>query len=99
MAAMRDSRRPSPIAPPPEAFPGMGEPVVGEGGYPAPVAQARPSPVQIALFLATLLSTLLVGAFHAGANPFQSPASLIRGVPFAVTLIGILLVHEMGHFV
>jgi membrane-associated protease RseP (regulator of RpoE activity) len=59
----------------------------------------RPTPVQVALFLSTVGSTLLVGALHEGANPFLAPATLARGIPFAATLLSILFVHEMGHYV
>jgi membrane-associated protease RseP (regulator of RpoE activity) len=31
-------------------------------------------------------------------NLFGHPASLLAGLPFAVTLLGILLVHELGHY-
>lgn len=30
---------------------------------------------------------------------FEQPARLLLGIPFAVTLLGILLAHEMGHYV
>src|SRR5262245_12846584 len=59
----------------------------------------RPTATQIALFLATVGSTLLVGALHEGMNPFLAPATLARGIPFAATLLSILFVHEMGHYV
>jgi membrane-associated protease RseP (regulator of RpoE activity) len=36
---------------------------------------------------------------HEGANPFAAPGTLSRGIPFAVTLLTILTVHEMGHYV
>src|SRR6185437_7527827 len=30
---------------------------------------------------------------------FEQPTRLLLGIPFAVTLLGILLAHEMGHYV
>jgi len=36
---------------------------------------------------------------HEGANPFTAPETLVRGIPFAATLLSILLVHEMGHYI
>jgi membrane-associated protease RseP (regulator of RpoE activity) len=63
------------------------------------LSPVRPSPIQIALFLATVLSTLFVGALHEGADPIARPATLWRGIPFAVTLLSILFVHEMGHYI
>jgi len=29
---------------------------------------------------------------------YRHPASLLAGLPFAITLLGVLLVHELGHF-
>jgi Zn-dependent protease len=65
------------------------------------------------LFLATALSTLVTGALNqipecvgdtAGmlrllGQVLSSPAALLAGLPFALTLLGILLAHEMGHYV
>jgi membrane-associated protease RseP (regulator of RpoE activity) len=51
------------------------------------------------LFLLTILTTLSAGAFQSGANPFRNPAQLIEGIPFSLTLLLILLMHEMGHYV
>ncbi len=51
------------------------------------------------LFLLTILTTLSAGAFQSGANPFRHPADLIAGIPFSSTLLLILLMHEMGHYV
>lgn len=56
-------------------------------------------PIHVVLFLATLLTTTLAGAFQAGVNPLADLRLLARGLPFSTTLMGILLVHEMGHFV
>ena len=50
------------------------------------------------LFLLTILTTLSAGAFQSGGNPFQNPADLIQGIPFSLTLLFILLTHEMGHY-
>lgn len=73
--------------------------------------------LHLLLFLATIFTTLVVGArlqynFALGLPQFQSdadlfplrwalqqPARLVLGIPFSVTLLGILLAHEMGHFV
>jgi membrane-associated protease RseP (regulator of RpoE activity) len=51
-----------------------------------------------ALFLATVLATLAAGSWQQGGNPFVRPGDLWLGVPFSFTLMTILLVHEMGHF-
>ena len=62
-----------------------------------PAASLRP--IHVGLFLATLLTTTLAGSFQAGVNPLMDPRLLVHGLPFSLTLMGILLVHEMGHFV
>src|SRR5437867_101417 len=61
----------------------------------------------IALFLITVFTTLWAGAYQTNTNQFlgawqfllNDPAALLKGVPFAVTLLGILVTHELGHFV
>ncbi|MBV9072439.1 MAG: site-2 protease family protein [Acidobacteria bacterium] len=73
--------------------------------------------LHLLLFLATIFTTLIVGArlqynfslglpqFHSDADLFplrwalEQPSRLILGIPFSVTLLSILLAHEMGHFV
>ena len=55
-------------------------------------------PLHIALFCATLVTTAMAGAFQLGANPLSNPTSIIVGLPFACTLMAILLCHEMGHY-
>ena len=76
---------------------------------------ARSLAIAIALFCATVISTLAVGAqFSLAYAHNQSPAfedffrsyfqilrsahALAAGIPFAVTLLGILLAHELGHY-
>jgi membrane-associated protease RseP (regulator of RpoE activity) len=56
-------------------------------------------PIHVLLFFATLLTTTMAGSFQAGVNPFDDPWLLVRGLPFSATLMTILLIHEMGHFV
>ena len=73
--------------------------------------------LHLLLFLATVFTTLVVGArleynfssglpqFHSDADLFPlswalaQPSRLLLGVPFSLTLLTILLAHEMGHFV
>lgn len=55
-------------------------------------------PIHIVLFCVTLVTTTTAGAFQRGANPFTDPASIVIGLPFACTLMAILLFHEMGHY-
>ncbi len=55
-------------------------------------------PLNLVLFLATLLTTLFVGAMMEGANPLADPFTLLRGVPFSASLLLILGFHELGHY-
>ncbi|MBN1260453.1 MAG: site-2 protease family protein [Anaerolineae bacterium] len=54
--------------------------------------------VNIGLFLATLLSVILIGSQNEGGQPFRNPADFALGLPFAGTLLGILTVHELSHY-
>ena len=77
-------------------------PAGAESLWIAPAAEPRRSrlrPIHVALFFATLFTTTLAGSFQAGVNPLEDLRLLTHGLPFSATLMGILLVHEMGHFV
>jgi membrane-associated protease RseP (regulator of RpoE activity) len=65
----------------------------------APAAREPLPWVNILLLAATLATTVFVGAANRGADPFANPASLWLGLPFALTLLSILGVHELGHYV
>lgn len=54
--------------------------------------------IHVMLLLVTLGTTTMAGAFQRGADPLTNPASLVLGLPFALTLMSILLFHEMGHY-
>ena len=54
--------------------------------------------LHLVLFLLTVLSTLFVGTIQRGFNPLRDPTKLIYGIPFSLTLLLILGIHEMGHF-
>src|SRR4051794_22486936 len=54
--------------------------------------------IHFLLFAATLVTTSLAGAFQQGANPLVDPQPIVQGLPFAITLLSILLFHEMGHY-
>ena len=59
------------------------------------------------LFLLTVFTVLWAGAYQTNSNPLvgpwnflvDDPRALWRGVPFAATLLGILVTHELGHYV
>ncbi|KAF3885666.1 MULTISPECIES: site-2 protease family protein [Nostocales] len=59
-------------------------------------------PVLASMLLAvTLLSTTLVGTTIAGVDTTTwqaNPAELLKGLPYAVALITILGIHELGHY-
>jgi membrane-associated protease RseP (regulator of RpoE activity) len=67
--------------------------------------------VNLALFALTCLSTIVMGCFLMAsfANTFRdfgsfireiltSPSSLVKGIPFSLAIMTILLAHEMGHY-
>ncbi len=54
--------------------------------------------INIVLFLITVLTTLVAGAIMENENPFVVPLSITAGIPFSVTLLLILGVHELGHY-
>ena len=86
---------------------GNGEVVIAQQG----IVVARPSQVWInlALFAATVLATLLTGAVNEIGQRvpenmvlpalLQRPILLLTGLPFSLTLMSILLAHEMGHYI
>lgn len=59
------------------------------------------------LFGLTVFTTLWAGAFQVNTKPVNGawdflmryPGALIQGIPFAATLLGILVIHESGHYV
>ncbi len=59
-----------------------------------------------ALFLVTVFTTLWAGAYQAYIGPARGPVSFLleypetlwRGIPFAATLMIILVTHEFGHY-
>lgn len=63
-----------------------------------PRAQRLPL-LHIVLFVATFVTTSMAGAYEAGVDPFADLGNLRAGFPFSVTLLSILLFHEMGHYV
>jgi len=54
--------------------------------------------LNIFLFLTTFISTTLVGAFMVDANPLTSIKGFLMGLPFSLTLLSILGIHEFGHY-
>ncbi len=54
--------------------------------------------LHILLFILTLLSTLFVGALQTGADLWKEPGKIYKGLPFSLTLMIILLSHELSHY-
>jgi membrane-associated protease RseP (regulator of RpoE activity) len=52
----------------------------------------------IILFIATFITTLLAGALMNGVIPWEQPEKIYLGLPFSLTLLLILLTHEMSHY-
>lgn len=62
--------------------------------------QVRTFPtVNIVLLLATVVTTVWAGALHQGVNLLQEPSRFAAGLPYALALLAILGVHELGHYV
>lgn len=54
-------------------------------------------PIHILLLILTFLTTTFFGAIMEGADPFTF-SGLKNGFPYSISLMGVLFVHEMGHF-
>ena len=78
---------------------------VDEFPPPTPSAFSRWG-LPILLFGLTVFTTLWAGAFQVNVKPVNGawdflmryPGSLVNGIPFAATLLGILVTHEFGHY-
>lgn len=51
------------------------------------------------LFALTLVTTTWAGAAQQGINLLQTPGRFAAGLPYAVALLAILGIHELGHYV
>jgi membrane-associated protease RseP (regulator of RpoE activity) len=54
--------------------------------------------VNAVLFVLTVFSVLLIGALREEVDLAANPWLIWRGWPFAVTILGILTVHELSHY-
>jgi len=54
--------------------------------------------LHLVLFFLTLMTTLVVGAVHSGVDILSDPYQIYKGVPFAFSLMIILLSHEFSHY-
>ncbi|WP_226039454.1 site-2 protease family protein [Natrinema sp. DC36] len=53
----------------------------------------------IVLFLLTVGSTLFAGSFWYQLDPISDPGVIWQAWPFTAAILGVLVVHEMGHYV
>ncbi|ELY25992.1 membrane-associated Zn-dependent protease [Halogeometricum borinquense DSM 11551] len=63
---------------------------VGIDGFPT---------TNVILFLATVLTTLFAGSQWYGIDTLSHPARIVEAWPFTVAVLGVLGVHELGHYV
>jgi len=54
--------------------------------------------IPLILFIMTIFTTLFAGALQQGINLFKEPMRLWEGYPFSISIMTILLGHEMGHY-
>ncbi len=54
--------------------------------------------LHILLFIATFITTLLAGAIQSGVIPWEEPEKIYLGLPFSITLLLILMAHELSHY-
>ncbi len=55
--------------------------------------------LNLLLFAATIFTVMATGALLQDVDPFLSYANLLSGTNYALALMTILFVHEMGHFI
>jgi membrane-associated protease RseP (regulator of RpoE activity) len=63
---------------------------VGVDGFPT---------TNVVLFLATVATTLFAGSQWYGIDALSDPARVLEAWPFTVAVLGVLGVHELGHYV
>ncbi len=54
--------------------------------------------IPLILFLTTIVTTLFAGALQQGIDLFKEPLRFWEGYPFSLSIMTILLGHEMGHY-
>lgn len=62
-----------------------------------PAAADRPW-LNLLLLGLTLVTTAAAGAHHAGADLWREPGRIVEGLAYAVPLLLVLGVHELGHY-
>jgi len=54
--------------------------------------------IHILLFVLTFFTTLFAGCIHVGVIPWLNPEKIYMGLPFSLTLLLILMTHELSHY-
>ena len=54
--------------------------------------------INVALFFATVLTTLFAGAYLNQGDPLSRIEDIYLGIPFSFTLLAIIGCHEFGHY-
>ena len=54
--------------------------------------------IHILLFVLTFITTLFAGCIHVGVVPWLDPEKIYLGLPFSLTLLFILMTHELSHY-
>lgn len=54
--------------------------------------------IHILLFVLTFFTTLFAGCLQRGVIPWQDPEKIYLGLPFSLTLLLILMTHELSHY-
>ncbi|HJH32058.1 MAG TPA: site-2 protease family protein [Methanosarcinaceae archaeon] len=55
--------------------------------------------INVVLALATVFTTMLVGAEMFGVDLASAPSQIIQGLPFTIAIMTVLGSHEMGHYI
>ncbi len=54
--------------------------------------------LHLIFFVLTFFSTLIAGALQKGINIIEEPLRIYEGLPFSLTLLTILMSHELSHY-
>ncbi len=55
--------------------------------------------LNIILAVATIFTTMIMGAIMFGVNPMRDPHLIYRGLPFTIAIMTVLGSHEMAHYI
>ncbi len=54
--------------------------------------------INVALAIATIVTTMVMGSFLFGADPVSNPQDILKGIPFTIAIMAVLGSHEAGHY-